>query len=155
MKYLVLAARLLIGGLFVYACRHKLLDPAAFAADVRNYTLLPVAVTNLVAITLPWVELVAGLFLIAGIQTKPSALVIAGLLGVFIPALVYAYAVGLDISCGCFTTSADSGGRIGPLTLVRDGALLPITLLILFADRGDFRIASLLGRGRQGAASPA
>jgi uncharacterized membrane protein YphA (DoxX/SURF4 family) len=155
MRYLVLAARLLIGGLFVYARYHKLLEPGSFAADIRNYTILPVAVTNLVAITLPWVELTAGICLIIGIQIRPSAMVIAALLCLFIPALTYAYAVGLDISCGCFSSAADSAGKIDLLTLLRDGSLLPVTLLILLGDRGDFRIAGLLGAKRQEAASHA
>ena len=135
MKYVVLAARLLIGGLFVYASFHKLLDPGTFAGDIRNYTILPVAVTNLAAITLPWVELLAGLCLIFGIQTKPSALVISGMLCVFIGALTFAYVKGLDISCGCFSSAADSAGKIGLLTLLRDGSLLPITMLILFEKK--------------------
>ena len=42
--------------------------------------------SNLVAVTLPWVELVAGLLLIAGVWKRESALVIALLLVVFLVA---------------------------------------------------------------------
>ena len=42
--------------------------------------------SNLVAVTLPWIELVAGLLLIAGVWKRESALVIALMLVVFIVA---------------------------------------------------------------------
>lgn len=147
MKYLVLIARLLIGGLFIYASFHKVIDPAEFAQSVRNYLILPPEWTNVVAVTLPWIELLVGLFLVIGFQTRPSALVVAGLMCVFIAALSYAYHVGLDINCGCFSSSDSFEGRISILTILRDSTLLPIALFILFADRGDFSVTRLRSEG--------
>jgi putative oxidoreductase len=141
MKYLVFAARLIIGILFVYASVHKILDPAGFAVSIRNYMIVPAAWSNLIALTLPWIELAVGLLLIVGIQTRPSALLTTGMLGVFLAALIYAYSIGLDIDCGCFTSAASSVGRIGLYHLVRDGSLFFISLLVLVADRGDFSLS--------------
>jgi uncharacterized membrane protein YphA (DoxX/SURF4 family) len=141
MKYLVLAARLIIGVLFVYASVHKVLDPASFALSIRNYMIVPSAWSNLIALTLPWIELAVGLFLVVGIQTRASALLTTGMLGVFLAALIYAYSIGLDIDCGCFTSAASSGGRIGLYHLARDGSLFLISLLVLVADRGDFSLS--------------
>jgi uncharacterized membrane protein YphA (DoxX/SURF4 family) len=143
LKYLTLAARLLIGSLFVYASVHKILDPAAFAIAVRNYLIIPPAWSNLVALTLPWVELAAGLFLIVGIQTKPSALLTTGMLAVFLAAIIHAYAIGLDIDCGCFSSGSSSPGKIGIYHLVRDSALFFTSLFILLADRGEFSLPGL------------
>ena len=140
MKYLVLAARLFIGGLFIYASVHKILDPAEFAQATRNYLILPTAWTNIVAITLPWIEFVAGLLIILGIETAAAALVISGMLAVFLPALFYAYFTGLDIACGCFSSSANSAGKITIVTLLRDSLILLIVLFILVADRGHFQL---------------
>ncbi|MBM4327784.1 MAG: DoxX family membrane protein [Deltaproteobacteria bacterium] len=144
MRYLVLAARLFIGGLFIYASVHKILDPAEFAQAIRNYLILPTAWTNIVAITLPWIEFVAGLLLILGIETAAAALIIFGMLTVFLPALFYAYFTGLDIACGCFSSAANSAGKITVLTLLRDSSILFIVLFILVADRGHFQ---LIGAG--------
>jgi len=146
--YLVLAARLLIGALFVYASFHKLLDPAEFAQAIRNYQLGPAELTNLAAMILPWLELIAGALLILGIQTKPSALITTCLLAVFLVGLYRAYFIGLDIACGCFSSAAASAGRIDVLTLARDTALFVISLFIVVGDRGEF---SLLGRRCSGA----
>ncbi|MEW6533009.1 MAG: MauE/DoxX family redox-associated membrane protein [Thermodesulfobacteriota bacterium] len=141
MRYLVLAARLFIGGLFIYASVHKILDPAEFAQAIRNYLILPTAWTNIVALTLPWIEFVAGLLIILGIETAAAALIITGMLAVFLPALFYAYFTGLNITCGCFSAAANSAGKITIVTLLRDSSLLLVVLFILVADRGHFQLS--------------
>ena len=145
MKYVVLGARLLIGALFVYASIYKVFDPASFAGSVRNYLIVPSAWSNLIALTLPWVELAAGIFLILGIETRPSALLTTGMLGMFLGAIVYAYSIGLDIDCGCFGSAAGSSGRIGLLTIARDSSLFLASAFVLLMDRGDFSISAILG----------
>ena len=143
MKYVALAARLLIGGMFVYASIYKIFDPAGFAVAIRNYMIIPASWSNIVALTLPWIEIVAGVFLIIGLQVRPSALLTTGMLGVFLGAIIYAYSIGLDIDCGCFGSAATSGGRIGVTHIVRDAAVFLISLFILLWDRGDFSVARL------------
>ncbi len=144
MKYLTLAARLLIGGLFIYASIYKVWDPASFAVSVRNYMILPPDYSNLAALTLPWIELVAGVFLILGIETKASAFLTTGMLAVFFGAILYAYSIGLDIDCGCFSSSAGSAGKISPYHIARDSMLLIISFLIIVVDKGDFSVLSAL-----------
>ena len=53
MKYVVLAARLLIGGMFVYASIYKVFDPANFAVSIRNYMIIPASWSNIVASDAP------------------------------------------------------------------------------------------------------
>jgi len=141
MKNLTLAARLVIGGLFVYASIHKIIDPADFAVSIRNYMIVPQAWSNILALTLPWIEMGAGLFLILGIQTRPAALLTTGMMAVFLGALIHAYWIGLDIDCGCFSSAASSAGRVGLHHLVRDTCLFLISLSIVLTDRGDFSIS--------------
>lgn len=147
MKYLVLAGRLLIGGIFIYASIYKILDPADFAVSIRNYLIVPASWSNIVALTLPWVEIIAGVFLILGIQVRPSALLTTGMLGVFLGAIVYAYSIGLDIDCGCFGSAAASAGRIGLTTIARDAVVLIISLFVLVGDRGNLAVTSLFSPG--------
>jgi putative oxidoreductase len=143
MKYLVLAGRLLIGGIFIYASIYKIFNPADFAVSIRNYLIIPASWSNVVALTLPWVEIVAGAFLILGIQVRPCALLTTGMLGVFLGAIIYAFAIGLDIDCGCFGSAATSGGRIGVSYIARDTTLFLISLFVLVADQGGFRATQL------------
>lgn len=146
-RFATVVLRLLIGGLFIYASIHKVLDPASFAVAIRNYMILPPAWSNIVAISLPWIELGAGLFLILGIQTRPAALLTTGMLGVFLGAIVYAYFIGLDIDCGCFTSAQSSTGRIGIYHIVRDTALVVASFFVLMTDRGDWSVANIRGSG--------
>lgn len=137
-KHLILLARLIIGSLFIYASIYKVLNPGDFATSIRNYMLLPVGWTNVVAITLPWVELGSGIFLLLGILIRPSAFLTTTMLAGFLVGLVYAYWIGLDIDCGCFSSSAESTGKIGPYYLLRDLSLFLTSTFIVLFDQGDF-----------------
>ena len=78
--------RVVLGGIFIYTGLPKLTHPAEFARFVHGYHVLHPSLVNLVGITLPWIEVTAGGFLVIGVLPRSSAAVIAGLLGVFIGA---------------------------------------------------------------------
>lgn len=143
MKFLILLARLFIGVMFIYASVHKIADPGAFAVSIRNYLIIPPAWSHIAALTLPWVEMGAGVFLVLGIQTKPSALLTTCMLAVFLAAIIRAYAIGLNIDCGCFSSGAGPSEAIGLYHIVRDSALVCISALVLLFDQGHFSMASL------------
>lgn len=123
--------RLVIGVLFIYASFDKIAHVPDFARAVHNYRMLPFYAENLMAMTLPWIELFAGLFLILGYKVRGSALVLSALLVVFVVAIAAALARGLDISCGCFDTK--EGAKVGLELLVRDLIWLVMTLAILLS----------------------
>jgi len=81
-----LALRLLLGAFFVYASLDKIASPAAFAKAVYLWQVSGPVPSNLVAVTLPWIELVAGLLLVLGVWRREAALVVALLLAVFVVA---------------------------------------------------------------------
>ncbi len=113
------ALRLLLGGIFLFASYDKILHPEAFAQAVYNYQILPDHLVNLAALILPWLELLLGLCLIAGVWLPGTILISTGLLTVFIAALIFNQIRGLDIHCGCFSTET-SEGPAGILTVIRD-----------------------------------
>jgi uncharacterized membrane protein YphA (DoxX/SURF4 family) len=97
-----LLLRLLLGAFFVFASLDKIASPAAFAKIVYQWQVIGPVPSNLVAVTLPWIEIVAGLLLIAGVWKRESALVIALMLVVFIVAAASVMARGIDVeNCGC------------------------------------------------------
>jgi uncharacterized membrane protein YphA (DoxX/SURF4 family) len=104
-----LALRLLLGAFFVYASVDKIWSPAAFARIVYQWQVVGPVPSNLVAVTLPWIELLAGLLLIAGVSRRESALVVALLLVVFVAAAGSVIARGIDVAnCGCVSVAKAS-----------------------------------------------
>jgi hypothetical protein len=93
---------------------------------VGNYRLLPHELINLAAITLPSIEVAAGLLLVTGPWVRGSAMVLTGLSGVFFFAIVSALARGLNIECGCFGTVG--GRKVGLTSLALDVALLGLAV---------------------------
>lgn len=122
-------ARIVLGIVFIYASYDKILHPAAFAKIIHNYQILPDELVNLAAIFLPWLELAIGFLLIIGIWLPGSVFIGNLLLIIFFSAIIYNKVRGLDISCGCFSTSADGTGE-STLYLLRDFSFLIIAIYL-------------------------
>jgi uncharacterized membrane protein YphA (DoxX/SURF4 family) len=120
--------RLLLGGLFLYAGAVKADDVVAFARDVANYKILPYSWNYLVAATLPYVEVVAGLLLVANRKVRPAALVIGVLTAVFMLALASVELRGMDIDCGCFDPVGE-GHTSARAALLRDLGIMILVVL--------------------------
>jgi len=133
MKIVSLLLRLALGGAFVVAGTLKFLQPATFAADIGNYRLLPHEAINLLAITLPWIEVVAGILLALGVWRRASAAVIAVMLMIFLVAIGQALARGLDVRCGCFGTV--EARKVSGLALGQDTALLAVAVWLVWRER--------------------
>ena len=120
-RTVVLALRVALGAVFVYAAWTKLRQPwELFAMSIDAYKVLPYGAVVLVARTLPWAELLIGLALMAGRWLKVSTAAASLLLLGFFVLMVRTYAKGMRIDCGCFGL----GDPISVRTLARDGTLL-------------------------------
>ena len=129
--------RALLAGVYLYAARPKIVDPAGFAKAISNYQILPDALVNPTAIYLPWLELIAALALLAVPALRRGATwLMAAMTAVFIAAIGIAMARGIDIDCGCFTTSG-GGLRTGWLHEALDLVLLMAAAFLLLRDRGS------------------
>jgi len=127
LRWIVLALRLVLGAIFVYAGYVKLRDPwALFAMGIDSYHILPLRLVEPVARTLPWFEVAVGLLLMAGVWMRFSAACISAMLLVFVGAMTRALIKGQDISCGCF----GPGEAISKWTMLRDGSMLAGSLFL-------------------------
>jgi uncharacterized membrane protein YphA (DoxX/SURF4 family) len=129
-KYTIFAIRLILGFVFIYASLDKIANPGAFAENIYNYRMLPHWAINLMAIVMPWLELICGVLIIVGVYLRGSAFMIGVMLGVFIIAISAALARGLDISCGCF--SVEGGHGVAVDLLVRDILMFAGAAVIMF-----------------------
>jgi uncharacterized membrane protein YphA (DoxX/SURF4 family) len=126
--------RLVLGGIFIYASLDKIAHPHEFAKIIANYAILPDWLVTLPALALPWLELIAGVCLIAGVWVRSSALLLSLLLLVFIMALGYNALRGIDMNCGCFSTTA-SDTENAYILIFRDLLIMVPGLLIILFNR--------------------
>lgn len=129
-KYVVLVIRLVLGFVFIYASIDKIAHPAEFAQSIYNYRMLPHWAINLMALVMPWLELICGVLIAVGVFLRGSSFMIGVMLAVFIIAISSALVRGLDISCGCFSTQGGHGVAVD--LLVRDVLMLAGAAIVMF-----------------------
>ena len=129
---LVILCRLVLGGVFIYASLDKIANPAEFAKAIGNYHVLPFGLENLLALFLPWLELITGILLIAGIMVDGATILIISMNIVFIFAISQALARGISIECGCFSVSTEGGNNFGFQTILRDFVYLIMAFIIFY-----------------------
>lgn len=116
-----------LGAVFLYAAYTKLrVSFLLFAMAIDSYKLLPEWAALGLARALPWFELLLGLALLSGILLRYTAAIASALLAVFFAVMVRSYLLGQQINCGCFGL----GEALTPKTLVRDAALLGLSLAV-------------------------
>src|SRR5580704_19680680 len=128
---LLIAGRLILGAIFIYAAYAKLRAPwIEFVGSLNAFEILPESALEPVAKTLPWCELALGVALISGICQRWFALIASVLLAFFFTVMLRSYIVGLKIDCGCF----GPGDALGPKTLARDFSLLTLAVVVTVAS---------------------
>jgi len=128
----VLIARLILGGVFIYASLDKIAHPAEFAKAIGNYHVVPFGLENLMALALPWLELITGICLIAGIMVDGATIMVILMNIVFIFAISQALARGISIECGCFSVTTEGGDNIGIQTILRDIGYLVLAAVVWY-----------------------
>jgi uncharacterized membrane protein YphA (DoxX/SURF4 family) len=126
--------RVALAAVFICAGLGKIAKPADFAEATAGYQLLPDAWVNLFAVTIPWIELVAGVSLLGRPFVEYGATIIAGLNVIFIIALSSAVARHLHIECGCFD-SCSMNSTVGWWLILRDAAFILLCIPLLFTTR--------------------
>jgi len=130
--WVMLAGRLLLGGVWIAAGAAKLPDPAGSVRAVRAYQVLPEAIVPVVGFGLPVLEVALGLLLVLGVAVRFGAILSAFLLVAFIAGVSSAWARGLAIDCGCF----GGGGAVAAdrtrygIEILRDSALLLVAVAL-------------------------
>jgi uncharacterized membrane protein YphA (DoxX/SURF4 family) len=101
-SWLVLILRIVLGAIFIVAGGSKVGHADVFAAQIAGFRLLAPAVIAPIAIALPFLEILLGIYLILGLFTRTAAWAAVILLGIFDLAIASAVVRGMTVSCGCF-----------------------------------------------------
>jgi len=145
-EWLGIAARLVVGGVWIVAGVLKLPDPAASVRAVRAYSLLPEPIVPAVGHLLPVVEVVVGVALVLGLLTRGAALISAALFLLFVGAIASVWARGISIECGCFGGggAAQDASSSYPLEIARDVGLLALSVFLVWTPRTRVALDRLL-----------
>ena len=128
-RYLHYLFRLILGGVFIGAGIIKITNPLGFAQDISNYQILPQSMSFFLALFLPWIEVICGVFIFTGLFLRSSSLFLSGLLGGFLILIIVTLIRGIDVECGCFGILSR---HVDYKLLLTDAALLFFSLNIFF-----------------------
>jgi putative oxidoreductase len=140
---------IVLGGLFLYAAAAKVVDPRPLITIIWGYRIVPPGPTNLMAIYMPWLELLVGLGLLTGFKRHAAALWATGLLSVFVLALLINALRGINVACGCFSTSAEDVQNAWLLVLRDLPMLLAALVMLFFPPHASATAVQLRGRAGQ------
>lgn len=121
---LILVLRVGLGAVFLAAGVLKIGHADDFASQIAGFQLLPLPLISPLALLLPFLEAMVGLYLIAGLFTAFAAWLAALEMAVFAGAIASAVVRGIHTSCGCFgpndhtMTSWPEAGRDLAIALV-------------------------------------
>ena len=128
-QLLSLCARLAILFIAVVLLRSglsKISNPYSFLASVYGYELLSAKAGQGVVIVLPYLELVLGVCLLAGLSLDGALLLSTVLFAVFTGVQLVAVSRALEIPCGCFGGFMDE--QVSYATVARASILLAASL---------------------------
>lgn len=114
---------------------HKILHPADFALAVYRFHVLPDYAVNLVAVYLPWLEVVVAGCLLFVPKFRVAALWIAlALLALFTIGIAVNLIRGTAFGCGCFSASPVAR-PMDWMSVARNAALMALAGLALLARK--------------------
>jgi uncharacterized membrane protein YphA (DoxX/SURF4 family) len=131
-SWIDLGARWILGLTFIYAGFHKIVSPDEFAKMIYGYNIFPHILINLIAIVVPFIEFITGLAIIIGVYPRSVAIIITGMLLVFIVLIAVNLIRGYEFDCGCFPAGDDGFFKSPTLTLFRDMFYFLLGLQVIF-----------------------
>ncbi|MBI1933545.1 MAG: DoxX family membrane protein [Ignavibacteriales bacterium] len=126
-NYIIAITRLYLAVYFILSGLGKINNLEYFANSIENYRLFPLVLINILAITIPWIELISGSLLLLGVFVKENSIIIATLLFLFTIAVFSAVIRNLNIDCGCHGTV--DGQKVGLLKIIENVFLFILALV--------------------------
>jgi len=132
--------RIVVAVVLLYAGVKKVWMPMEFARLLKEYQILPNQLLNLVAVMLPWTEVMCGVCFITGLWLRGTALLLSGMNAVFAIAIAFrAWLIMSTTGIGFFDLTFDCGCGFGvvyiPTKIVENLLLVAVGVLILCSRR--------------------
>ena len=145
-EWLGTVARLVTGGVWIWAAVLKLPHPDQSVQAVRAYQLLPGGSAATVGHLLPVLEVVVGACLVLGLLTRGAGALSALLFVAFIVAIASVWSRGIEIDCGCFGGGGADPNAADkyPWEIARDVGLLLLSAYLVWQGRTRLALDNLL-----------
>ncbi len=129
-----------VAAMLIYAAVQKTWMPLEFARLLKEYHLLPDQILNLVAVVLPWAEIICGICFISGLWLLGASILLSGMNTIFAFAIAYrAVLIMSEAGVGFFDVSFDCGCGFGvvyiPTKILENIILVGVGLIIVFSRR--------------------
>lgn len=151
--YLILFARLTLGGIFLFGAVGKWLDPAGSQAAVAQRTWIPAPLAQIGGRVLPFVEAAVGALLMLGLGLGLVAWLALLMLVGFTITVLADLAGGQAMPCHCF--GSFSRENVSPWSVARNVLLGALAALVAWHPLPYLALDGLFGANAGGALPPA
>ena len=132
---LIWSFRMAVAAVLIYAAVQKIWMPLEFARLLKEYHLLPDPILNLVAIVLPWTEMVCGICFVSGLWLLGASVLLSGMNTIFVFAIAYrSFLIMSETGVDFFDLSFDCGCGFGvvyiPTKILENLILVGLGLII-------------------------
>jgi len=140
--WLSLVVRLAMAGILIAAAIPKMTNSDESVVAVRAYRLVPDPLESFVGVALPYLELVLALVLLVGVFVRWSAVLWLVMMAAFVFGVIWAWAKGYNIDCGCF----GGGGDVDPsevnypMHLLERAGFVVLGVFLLVFPRTNFSL---------------
>ena len=146
----VLIVRILFGGLLLVAGILKAHDgPSATAATIAGYRILPPLLVAPLGVALPYLEILLGGYLVAGLFTRAAAYAAAAQFLLFAGAVASLVVRQIPANCGCFGSGVNTPPSWGHVAV--DVALAAVTFAAGWFAPGRLAVDRWLSGGARNA----
>jgi uncharacterized membrane protein YphA (DoxX/SURF4 family) len=146
MRWAGVVARLVVGGVWLYAGALKLPHPDTSVTAVRSYQLLPTDLAETVGRVLPMLEVVVGACLVLGLLVRFAGVLSGLMLVAFIIGIISVWSRGIAIDCGCFGDGGADPDAFSkyPWEIARDAGLLALSSFLVWRPRAPLAVDNVL-----------
>jgi uncharacterized membrane protein YphA (DoxX/SURF4 family) len=144
MNVAVFVVRVLLGGLLLTTGALKVGHAPELAAAIAGFRLLPSLVVGPMALALPFLELLLGAYLVAGLFTRVAAVLAGAQFVLYAGAIASAVLRHIPANCGCFGPN-DSATADWP-HVAFDLALVLACAFVAYGAPGSFAVDRRLAR---------
>ena len=128
-QIVIIVLQIGLGVLVSFLAIGKIEDPQQFYTAILQYGIVSKELASILAVTIPWIELLTGVFLIIDVWTPYALFTLIISLCIFTGAQLVVIERGLSVECGCGLLPG-MASKVSWLTVLRNLVLLSMCIMV-------------------------